>query len=161
MNLTPLGIFHTIVSVVAVLAAVVALSRDGRVSPKSGIGRFYIWALVITCLTGFPIFRHGTITPPHVLGVITLVALAVAAVAGMTRVFGRFSVYVETISYSATVLFLGISTVTETLTRLPPSGSVAASPEDPILTPLYLGLLVSFLIWVTLQVRRLRRAARP
>jgi hypothetical protein len=71
MNLTPLGIFHTMVSVVAVVAAVVTLSREWEVSAKSGIGQLYIGALVITCLTGFPIFRHGTITPPHVLGVIT------------------------------------------------------------------------------------------
>lgn len=160
MNLTPLGTFHTMVSVVAILAGAIALSRDGHVSPRSGIGRLYIGALVITCLTGLPIVRHGTIGPPHVLGVLTLVALAVAAVAGKTQLFGRFSAYVRTISYSATVFFLSISTVTETLTRLPPSASVVASAEAPIFTPLYLGLLVLFLIGATLQVRGLRAAAR-
>jgi uncharacterized membrane protein len=160
MNLTPLGVFHTVVSVVAILAGAIALSRDGHVSPRSGIGRLYIGALVITCLTGLPIFRHGTIGPPHVLGVLTLVTLAGAAVAGKTRMFGRFSAYVQTVSYSATVFFLAISTVTETLTRLPPSAPVVASPEAPIFTPLYLGLLVLFLIGATLQVRGLRGAAR-
>ena len=85
MNLTPLGIVHTVVSLVAVVAAVVALTREGEISRASGIGRVYIWALVITCLTGLPIFRHGAIGPPHVLGVVTLAAFVVAAVAGKTR----------------------------------------------------------------------------
>ena len=34
------------------------------------------------------------------MGVITLVVLAVAALAGRTRWFGRASAYVETVSYS-------------------------------------------------------------
>ena len=83
-------------SLVAVAAAVAALVRDGQISPNS---------------------RHGVIGPPHVLGVITLAAFAVAAAASKTGVFGRFSAYVQTVSYSATVFFLSISTVTETLTR--------------------------------------------
>jgi hypothetical protein len=33
MNLTPLGIFHTIVSLVAVVSAVAALAREGQISP--------------------------------------------------------------------------------------------------------------------------------
>ena len=59
-------------------------------------------------------------------------------------------------SYAGTLLFLGISTVTETLTRVPPSAPIVASPSAPIFKPLYLGLLILFLIGVTLQVRRLR-----
>jgi hypothetical protein len=150
-----------VVSVVAVLAGALALSREGHVSPTSGTGRFYIRALVLTCLTGLPIFRHGTIGPPHVLGVLTLVTLGVAAGAGRTRTFGRSSAYVQAVAYSATALFLAISTVTETLTRVPPSAPVVASPESPVLTALYVGLLALFLIWVTGQVRALRATARP
>ena len=75
----------------------------------------------MTTLTGFPIFRHGSAGPPHVLGVLTPVVLALAAIAGRTRLFGGASVYVETTSYSATVLLLMAPTVTETLTRVPPS----------------------------------------
>lgn len=153
MNLTPLGTFHTIMSLVAVVSAVVALAREGRISRTSGIGRIYIWSLVITCLTGLPIFRHGTIGPPHILGVLTLATLAVAAAVGKTHVLGRASGHVETIGYSVTVLFLAISTVTETLTRLPPGAPVIASPEAPIFKTLYLGLLILFVVGAALQIR--------
>ena len=154
MDLTPLGTFHTIVSLVAVVSAVVALAREGQISRKSGIGRLYIWSLVITCVTGLPIFRSGTVGPPHILGVLTLAALAVAAAAGKTQLFGRVSAYVETIAYSVTVFFLSISTVTETLTRLPPSAPVIASPAAPIFKTLYLGLFVLFVIGVARQIRQ-------
>jgi hypothetical protein len=159
MNLTSLGVVHTILSLVAVVAAILALVKEHGVSPTSTIGRLYIWSLVATCLTGLPIFRHGTIGPPHILGVLTLATFGVAALAGKTRVFGRLSSYVETISYSVTLLFLGISTVTETLTRVPPGAPIVAGPDAPIFKPLYLVLLVLFLVGVTMQIRRLRTAA--
>jgi hypothetical protein len=84
------------------------------------------------------------------------VVFALAFVAGRTAAFGRVSARVETISYWITLLLLGISTVTETLTRLPPSAPLVASPEAPVLKVLYLGLLVLFVIGVTRQLRRLR-----
>jgi hypothetical protein len=58
MSLTPLGIVHTLLSLVAVVAALVMLVREGGVSSRSGVGRLYTWSLVATCLTGLPIFRH-------------------------------------------------------------------------------------------------------
>jgi uncharacterized membrane protein len=158
MNLTPLGVVHTLLSLVAVVAAVVALVREGGVSSGSGIGRVYIWSLVATCLTGLPIFRHGTIGPPHIAGVLTLAAFVLAFVAGRTGAFGRASARVETISYWVTLLLLGISTVTETLTRVPPSAPLVASPDAGVLKVLYLGLLVLFVIGLTRQLRCLRAA---
>lgn len=156
MNLTPLGIVHTLLSLVAVAAALVALVREGGVSPRSSVGRVYIWSLVATCLLGLPIFRHGAIGPPHIAGVLTLAAFALAFVAGRTGAFGRASARVEAISYWVTLLLLGISTVTETLTRLPPSAPLVASPDAPVLKVLYLGLLVLFVIGLTRQLRRVR-----
>lgn len=158
-QLTPLGLFHTLVSLVAVVSAFVALFMDKEITPKSRIGRVYLLSLLITTLTGFPIFRHGSAGPPHVVGVLTLIALVVAAVADKFHAFGRASAYVATISYSTTVLLLMIPAVTETLTRVPPSAPVVASPEAPIFQLLYPALLGVFLVGLTLQVRRLRAAA--
>jgi hypothetical protein len=48
--------------------------------------------------------------------------------------------------------------VTETLTRVPPSAPLVASPDAGVLKVLYLGLLVLFVIGLTRQLRRLRAA---
>ena len=98
-KLTPLGLFHTIVSLVCVVAAFVALYLDHGISPNTSVGRVYLTSLWITTLTGFPIFRHGKAGPPHILGVLTVVVLLVAALAGLTSVFGRAASAVETVSY--------------------------------------------------------------
>ena len=159
-HLTGLGVFHTLLSIVCVVAAFVALFRDRRISPATGAGRFYLWTLVITTLTGFPIFRTGHAGPPHVLGVVILVVLALAVLAEKTSLFGRAGAHVSALSYSFTVFLLMIPTFTETLTRVPPGAPVVAGgPEAPIFPPLYSVLFVLFLAGAALQLRAMRAAA--
>ena len=155
-GLTPLGVVHTAVSLVAVAAGLIALVRDGRISPRNTLGKVYIVTTVITCLTGFGIFQHGGFGKPHVLGIITLVVLGVAAVAGRTDVFGRFSRHVETVSYTATFLFHMIPGVTETTTRLPLGAPLLPNADAPQLQAAAGVLFVLFLVVAVLQVRKLR-----
>jgi len=155
-GLTALGTFHTAISLVAVVAGLIALFRDKAISPNNLVGKIYIWTTVITCLTGFGIFQHGGFGKPHVLGIITLVVLGIAALAGKTKLFGRASRAVETVSYSATFLFHWIPAVTETSTRLPLGQPLVSSAEDPALKAATGVLVLLFLIGATLQVRRLR-----
>ena len=158
-GLTTLGIVHTLISLVAVAAGVVCLVRDRGIAPGNGAGMTYIVATVLTCLTGFGIFQHGGFGKPHVLGILTLIVLGVAWVAGR-GVFGRASRYVATIAYSLSFFFHVVPGVTETTTRLPLGAPLFASPDDAGLQKIIGACFVMFLIGVVLQVRRLR-AARP
>ncbi|HEY4081496.1 MAG TPA: hypothetical protein VGM81_12420 [Burkholderiaceae bacterium] len=157
--LTPLGIFHTAISVVALLAGAAALIRNREISPRSGFGQLYLWTTVITCLTGFGIFQHGGWGKPHQLGVITLITLAIAFAAGR-GMLGRASRYVETVGYSLTFFFHMIPAWTETLTRLPSDAPVFATAEDPRLQALYGLSFIVFLIGAAAQVRSLRAQQR-
>ncbi len=154
-GLTPLGTFHTAVSLIAVAAGLVALIRDKRISAANALGKTYVVTTVITCVTGFALFQHGGFGKPHVLGIITLVVLAVALVAGCSSVFGRASRRVEAVSYSATLLFHLIPGITETTTRLPPGAPLVANADAPALQVAAGVLFVAFLIGAVLQVRRL------
>ena len=156
LGLTTLGIIHTAISLVAVGAGIVALVRDKEITSRNGVGKLYVWTTVLTCLTGFPIMQHGGFGKPHALGVITLMVLAAAALAGRGKLFGRASRYVETISYSATFFFHMIPAFTETATRLPVGAPLATSPEAPGLQAAIGAVFVIFLIGASLQVRRLR-----
>ena len=118
-GLTPLGTFHTAISLIAVAAGIIAFVRDKEISPRNLLGKIYVITTVISYLTAFGIFQHGGFGKGHVLGSITLVVLGIAGVAGTTRLFGRASRYVETVSYSATFLFHMIPAISETSTRLP------------------------------------------
>jgi hypothetical protein len=160
-GLTSLGVVHTAISLVAVIAGLIALLRDGRIAPRSPLGRLYLWTTVLTCLTAFGIFQHGGFGKPHALAVITLVVLAIATIAGRTSVFGAASRHVETVSYSATFLFHLIPAITETSTRLPLGAPLLPNADAPQLAAATAGLVVLFLIGATWQVLKLRQKMVP
>jgi uncharacterized membrane protein len=159
LGLTPLGVIHTVISLVAVVAGFVALVRDGRISSGIGLGKLYVITTALTCLTGFGIFQHGGFNKAHALGIITLVVLAGAWAAGRYAVFGRASRYVETVGYSATFLFHMIPAITETTTRLPLGKPLLPGPDAPALQTASAVLLVLFLLGAALQVRALPKSA--
>lgn len=159
-SLTPLGIVHTAISLVALAAGTLALVRDREISPRRAVGKVYLWSTVLVCLTGFPIVQHGGFGKPHVLGVITLVVLAVAGVAGRGQ-FGRVSRYIEAVGYSATFFFHWIPTLVETTTRLPVGSPWITDRDGPELQAATGVLLVLFLLGATLQVRRMRSQPVP
>ena len=81
-GLTSLGAVHTAISLVALAAGIAAIVRFGRISWNSRVGQVYVWATALTCLTGFGIFQRGGFGVPHVLGIVTLAVLGIAALAG-------------------------------------------------------------------------------
>ncbi|WP_394781464.1 hypothetical protein [Undibacterium sp.] len=155
-GLSTLGIIHTLISLVAVVAGIMALVREQRINPGNTTGKVYIWATVLTCVTGFGIFAHGGFGKPHALGIITLVVLGVAALAGSSRLFGKAAVYVETICYSLTFFFHMVPGITESTTRLPLGNPIFSSPDAEGLQQITGVAFLLFLIGVVLQVRRLR-----
>jgi uncharacterized membrane protein len=161
LGLTTLGLIHTAISLVALAAGAAALARDKEITPRNGLGKVYLWATIITCLTGFGIFEHGGFGAPHALGVLTLLVLGIASLAERTGLFGRAAAYVATLGYSLSFFFHFIPGVTETFTRLPVGAPLFSSPEDPALQKVVGALFVVFLVGATLQVRRLRAARGP
>ena len=154
--LIPLGIIHTIISLVAVGAGAVALARDRKLVATNRVGRVYIVATALSCVTGLFIFQHGGFGKPHALAILTLVVLAVAYVAGTTTAFGGMSRVVEILGLSLTFFFHGIPGVTETFTRLPQGGPIASGPDDPRVQGTVGVLFVVFLVGAVWQYRRIR-----
>ena len=160
LGLTPLGTFHTAISLIAVAAGLIAFIRYQEISPRNQLGKLYVLTTIVTCLTGFGIFQHGGFGIPHLLGIITLGTLGVAAVAGMSRVFGHASPYVETVSYSATFFFHLLPAITETATRLPLGAPLVTDREGPELQAAAGIVFLALLISATLQVWRMRTQRR-
>jgi uncharacterized membrane protein len=159
LGLTNLGIVHTAISLIAVGAGIVGFIRDKEINSRNGLGKLYIWTTVLTCVTGFPIMQHGGFGKPHVLGIITLIVLVVAALAGRGK-FGAASRYVEVVSYSSTFFFHMIPTLVETSTRLPVGAPLVQDREGPELQTATGVLFLLFLIGAGLQVWRLRTRSR-
>lgn len=158
LGLTPLGTFHTAISLIALIVGFAALWRYKEISTKSACGQVFVWGTVISCLTGFGIFQHGGFGNPHILAIVTLIVLGVAFAAERSEVFGRLSRYVATVGYSLALFFHFIPGTVETLTRLPAGAPFLSNPDDPKAQPIIGVFFLVFLIGVTLQVLRMRRA---
>ncbi len=154
-EIIPLGWFHTAMGIIALVSGGFALARFKEISLQTRSGQIYLVTTLITAGTALAIFQRGEFGPGHALAVMTLLALAVGTVAEKTKLFGKFSRYMQAVSYS--VLFHCIPAVTDGLLRLPVGDPVLTSIEDPILKMCYLGLLVIFLVGVGLQLRWIHR----
>jgi uncharacterized membrane protein len=157
--LTTLGIIHTAVSVVAVVSGIVVLIRDKQITSTTGLGKLYLITTFLTAATGLGIFQHGGFGPPHVLSILTILALVVGWVAGTTSLFGGWGRYVQAIAYTTTMFFPAIPGVTETTTRLPVGAPLIASADEPILQKIAAGFLVVLIVGLVFQLRWLRRGA--
>ena len=151
LGITPFGAVHTLISLVALAAGLASLFRYRTIAPGNLLGNVYIVGTIATCVTGFFIFHHGGFGKPHALGIVTLIVLAIAYVAGRTTTFGRASRYVEAIGYSLTVFFHFIPAITETSTRLPAGAPLLASADAPELKTATAALFAIFLVGAALQ----------
>ena len=156
-EIIPLGWFHTAMGIIALVSGSFTLVKFREISLQTRSGQLYLAATLITAGTALGIFQRGEFNPAHALAVMTLLALAVGTVAATKKPFGKLSRHVQAVSYSATLLFHCIPAVTDGLLRLPVGDPVLTSIEDPIFKLLYLGLLVLFLVGVSLQLRWIHR----
>src|ERR1700761_54793 len=128
-HLSILGIIHTAISILALLAAIIALFNDGKIDPKNNRGKAYIWLTIITCVTAFPIMKTGHPTAGHYVGVLILVLLPIGIYAKQLRIFGKLADYVQVVVLSTTIFFSCIPAIVETLTRVPISHPIADGPN--------------------------------
>lgn len=155
----PLGWFHTALGAFALLCGIYTLYRNKEILLSNRSGLLYVLATLLTAVTALMIFQRGTFGPGHALAVLTLGALAVGTVAATTRLFGRFSRYFQAVSYSATLLFHMIPAITDGLMRLPLGNPVLDSIESPLLKGFYAAFLMTYLVGVSLQIRRISRSS--
>ncbi|WP_183577935.1 hypothetical protein HDF18_10385 [Mucilaginibacter sp. X5P1] len=159
-HLSILGIIHTAISVLAIVFAVIALLRDGKINPLNTMGKLYIYFTVAACLTSLPIMKTGHFTPAHGLAIIILVLIPIGLYAKSIKFLGKNADYVQTIALSTTVLLSMVPTTVESLTRLPISHPIADGPNAPVIQ---MGLLIFFVLYVigvVYQVIKIRAAKK-
>jgi uncharacterized membrane protein len=151
------GVAHTLLGIAAILAGAWILGSAKEISPARPLDRFYLVTTLLASVTALMIFRRGPFGPGHALAVLTLIALAVGMVANRSAVFGRWSRYLQALSFSATLLFNAIPGITEALTRLPPGAPVFTEAQAPQFKIIYGVMLLLFLVGAALQLRWIHR----
>ena len=59
LGLTTLSVFHTAISLVALVCGFWVLARDKEISPRNGLAQIYLVGTFLSAVTGLFIFQHG------------------------------------------------------------------------------------------------------
>lgn len=155
MNLSNLGLVHTLIAVVALAIGITSLVRRGNIEWDTRMGKSYTLLTILASLTAFGIFRTGSFGPGHVIAILTLASLAGAvAVRGSAL---RARKYIEVGLFSVSVLLSFIPAIVETFTRVPIGAPLATGPNDPVVGATIGTLSTVFLLLIVWQIFRLRK----
>lgn len=122
-------LIHVVISVVGIIAGLVVAGGLIAGARLDGWTAFFLAATVLTSLTGFG-FPFTVVMPPHVVGALSLVVLAVCLTARYwKRMEGRWrATYVIT---AVTALYLNVFVlIVQLFTKTPPLAQLAPTQQE-------------------------------
>lgn len=145
MGLTSLGIFHTTIGVIAIVAALVSYVRFGKINLAHLTGKIYFYGTAITALTALGISKHGGFNPGHVFSIIIIILVVIAYFLSVKKGGNNRARYIENFFLSFSFFLSWLPTVNETFTRIPVGHPLAKDITDPIIGKTLLVLLILFI----------------
>jgi uncharacterized membrane protein len=156
MGLSSLGIFHTIIGVGAIIAALVDFIKYGKINLNKLSGKIYFYGTIITSLTSLGISKHGGFNPGHAFSIFIIFLVLGAYFLNAKRKNSARARYFENFWLSFSFFLSLVPTVNETFTRIPVSQPLAKDITDPIIGRTLLFLLLLFVIGSVYQFFRQR-----
>jgi uncharacterized membrane protein len=153
MSLSPIGILHTIIGIIALISGFIILWQSKRMSYVPWLGKVYLITTFITAATSLTIFKHGSFNPAHALAILTILAVFAGIILEKTFLFKSWNKYFVNLCYSSTLLFHLIPTATEIMTRFPMQHPLVNSLKDPLLLKTFLAIFIVFVVFLILQMK--------
>ena len=162
MGLPSLGIFHTIIGIIAIVAAVVSYIKYGKINLVELSGKIYFYGTLITSLTALGISKHGGFNAGHAFSILIVILISTAYLLYSKKKGNNRSRYFENFLLSFSFFLSWLPTVNETFTRIPIGHPLAKAPTDPIIGKTLLVLLILFIvgsIFQFLKQKKINKAA--
>ncbi|GGG99350.1 hypothetical protein [Pedobacter zeae] len=160
MGLSGLGIFHTIIGIVAIVSAIISFVRFGKIDLTQLSGKIYFYTTTVTALTALGISKHGGFNAGHIFSVFIFILVVVAFWLSVKRSASNKARYAENFLLSFSFFLSLIPTVNETFTRVPLGHPLAKGPADPLIAKTLLVLLILFIAGAVYQYIKQRRIAK-
>jgi hypothetical protein len=145
MGLSVLGIFHTIIGVAAIVAALAAFVKYGKINLSVISGKIYFYGTVITSVTALGLSKHGGFNAGHVFSVFILLLVLGAYFLYVKKKGNNRTRFFENFFLSFSFFLSLVPTVNETFTRIPIGHPLAKDITDPIIGKTLLVLLILFI----------------
>jgi len=156
-SLSALGVVHTALSLIPLLAGIHAFVRHGAITPATRSGKVYLLGLVLSVITSFGVSSTGGLNPGHAFGIVILLIALGGILVPRISLLGRLRPYLATFALSFTFLLSLVPGTNETLTRVPLSHPIAPAPMAPVVLGTLLVWLVLFVIGFGVQCWRIHR----
>ena len=156
MGLSNLGIFHTVIGVVAMVSALISFMRYGKINLEHITGKLYFYFTVITSLTALGISKHGGFNAGHILSLIILILVATSFYLSSRKSGNNKARYFENFFMSFSFLLSMLPTVNETLTRLPIGHPLAKDINNPLIGKTLLVIFILFVVGSVYQIVKQR-----
>jgi len=158
MGLTNLGIFHTLIGIIAIVAAIVSYVKFGKINLEHVTGKIYFYCTLITSLTALGLSKLGGFNPGHVFALFIVVLIVAAYFLYAKKQHNNKARYFENFLLSFSFFLSWVPTINETFTRVPPGHPLAKAPTDPAIAITLVVFLVLFIggsIYQFVQQRKL------
>ena len=157
LSVAAITLIHVIISMIGIVTGLMAMIGLLTSKPMPGWTAVFLLTTILTSVTGF-MFPFDKLLPSHVIGIISLVLLAVACFALYSqKLAGRWRwIYVVT---AMTALYLNIFVlIIQSFLKIPPLHALAPSvpPSEPPFAVVQGIVLVLFVAATVMAVRKFR-----
>lgn len=162
MGLSNLGIFHTVIGVAAIIAALIAFVKYGKIDLSQLTGKIYFYGTLVTSLTALGISKHGGFNPGHAFSIVIVLLILEAYLLYWRKKGNNRARYFENFCLSFSFFLSLVPTVNETFTRVPVGHPLAKDIKDPVIGVTLLILFVLFIwgyVYQFMKQRKINRAA--
>lgn len=153
MGLSNLGIFHTVIGIIAIVAAVVGFIRNGKIDLSHLTGKIYFYFTLVTSLTALGLSKQGGFNPGHIFALFIVVLILAAYFLYSKKPGNNRARFFENTLLSFSFFLSLVPTVNETFTRVPVGHPLAKAPTDSIVGQTLLVLFVLFVAGSVFQFR--------
>jgi uncharacterized membrane protein len=133
IGLSYLGIFHTIIGIVAIVAAIISLLKTAKIDLDKLSGKIYFYCTLITSLTALGLSSIKGINPGHILALLIVVLILISYFLHIKKQDSNRFRFIENFFLSFSLFLSLIPTINETFTRIPVGHPLAEGPTDPLI----------------------------
>jgi len=159
MSLETFTFVHVVISLVGIMTGFIVVAVMLQSGPIAGWNAFFLVTTILTSVTGF-FFPFAAFGPPHIIGLVSLVVLALALFALYARKLSGIWLQVY-VGSAVLALYLNVFVgVVQSFDKFAYLNKFAPNGAGPIFVAAQVVVLIAFLLVGIAAVRRYRPALK-
>jgi hypothetical protein len=155
LGMSPMVFVHVLLSLVGIAAGLVVLLGMFSAKRMDGMTALFLSTTVLTSLTGFILPAHKLL-PSHIIGVLSLIALAVALVARYPKQMAGGWRRGYVISASISLYFNVFVLIAQAFMKAPALHAMAPTGSEPPFLVAQATVMVVFILLTVVAVKKFR-----